>query len=94
MAYWWRLLLQVVLSAASLARLKAGRSKAARMAMTAITTNSSMRVNAEPPSKSPLTSGFRPDFNCCRSVSIFITPAVQTIETDLQLALRQGEHRG
>jgi hypothetical protein len=46
MPIWWRLLLQAVDKPAALARDKAGRSSAARMAMMAITTNSSISVKA------------------------------------------------
>lgn len=46
MLSWRRLLLQEVRFAFSLARLRAGRSIAARMAMIAITTKSSINVKA------------------------------------------------
>ena len=43
------LLLQTVVYARSFARLKAGNNNAARMAMTAMTTKSSIKVNARLP---------------------------------------------
>jgi hypothetical protein len=57
-----RLLLQAADLAASFARLSAGNNIAARMAMTAITTNSSIRVNALHPeqiARFKLLCGFR-----------------------------------
>ena len=46
---WRRLLMQLARLAAVFAREKAGKSKAARLPITAITTRSSRSVNAEPP---------------------------------------------
>jgi hypothetical protein len=47
------LLRQPAESAADLARFSAGKSKAASIAMTAMTTSNSMRVNAGPPVNLP-----------------------------------------
>jgi hypothetical protein len=47
MPIWWRLLKQLADRADSLPRLNTGTSSAARIAMIPITTNSSIRVNAD-----------------------------------------------
>ena len=52
---WWRLFAQPIRNARSLALLKAGSSSAARIAMIAITTNSSISVNAPLAGRVPTT---------------------------------------
>src|SRR5260221_5135092 len=49
MPIWWRFERQAALRPASLAAARAGSRRAARMAMMAMTTSSSIRVNAETP---------------------------------------------